>query len=463
MEATASLSSTQQAFERLQELATAFGQTYSARDQNREFPAEEINTLKASGLLALPVPQEYGGLGASAVDMARAVMLLAEGNPSVAQMFAVHCILGTVFVRDFASEAQKKQLFRAIIDDNVFLANASAERQAKHLYAFETTFTPSPNNDGVLIQGKKFFSTGSLGGDILLVIGMLDAVFTAYGSEPPMVALGQPAKATSTVARRVDGGYIINGQKYYATNAGAARYAMLAVMVEGGQDALDGMILPLVEDSTPGVSIEPSWWSQATGMRATVSHLVKFKDVFVPDQNLLGNPGDYIRYGIQAKLLPQFASNFVGCAEAAYEFALAYLKSRNKLTDPYIQHYVAEMHMTIQSMTLWLHHTAWLWQTEQTRPAQLAAHMYRVVAEEGALKVVQLAIKACGASATMSHYPLERIHRDLTFYARHENADALKATVGKAELGAEYDASLRDFLNYAVGAPKQWKYQFLSK
>ena len=96
-----------------------------------------------------------------------------------------------------------------------------------------------------------------------------------------------------------------------------------------------------------------------------------------------------------------------------------------------------------------------LFRSQQTAQAQLAAHMYRVVAEEQALKVVQLAIKACGASATMSHYPLERIHRDLTCYARHENADNLKATVGKAELGAEYDPTLRDFLSYAVGAPQR--------
>lgn len=67
------------------------------------------------------------------------------------------------------------------------------------------------------------------------------AVFTAYGSEPPMVTLGQQAATTTTVARRVSGGYVINGRKYYATNAGAARYAMLAVMAVSASD--DGSLI----------------------------------------------------------------------------------------------------------------------------------------------------------------------------------------------------------------------------
>mgnify|MGYP003394207039 CR=1 FL=1 len=164
------LTSVQDILARAQMLAAEFATTYPVRDRRNEFPAGEMATLKASGLLALPVPTEYGGLGAACPDIVRAVMTLATGNPSVVQMFAVHCILGAVFVGDFATDAQKQRLFRDIVKKNVFLGNASAERQAKHLYAFETTFIPTPANDGVRITGRKFFSTGARAGDVLLII-----------------------------------------------------------------------------------------------------------------------------------------------------------------------------------------------------------------------------------------------------------------------------------------------------
>lgn len=188
-------------------LAAAFATTYPVRDRRNEFPAEEMATLKASGLLALPVPTAYGGLGAACPDIIRAVMTLATGNPSVAQMFAVHCILGAVFVGDFASEAQKQRLFGDIVNKNVFLGNASAERQAKHLYAFETTFTPTPANDGVRINGRKFFSTGARAGEVLLIIGMLNqniaAAFVPHDAEGLIIhrdwdSMGQRGTASGT-------------------------------------------------------------------------------------------------------------------------------------------------------------------------------------------------------------------------------------------------------------------------
>lgn len=393
----------QQLVNTAEELARGFARRAARYDEELAFPTENFVELHAHGFLAQTIPEQYGGLGlgidnGDPLTQWLITKAIAKGDSSTGQCQQVHnntlslvALLGT--------EAQKRRYLTAAVTDG--------------------------------------------------------AVFTANGSEPPLVTLGQRAATTTTVARKVPGGYVINGRKYYATNAGGNRYAMLAVMVEGARDALTGLILPMIEADAPGVTIEPTWWSHATGMRATVSHLVTLQDVFVSDDALLGQPGDYLRYGVQAKLLPRFASNFVGCAEAAYEFALEYLRSRGKVGDPYIQHYVADMRMSIQTMTLWLYHTAWLWRQQQTAQAQLAAHMYRVIAEKEALKVVQLAITACRAGATMSQYPLERIHRDLTFYARHENADNLKATVGKAELGAEYDPTLRDFLNYAVGAPQK--------
>lgn len=89
------ITSVHDALARARALAAEFATTYPVRDRRNEFPAEEMATLKASGLLALPVPTEYGGLGAACPDIIRAVMTLATGNPSVAQMFAVRSSPGS--------------------------------------------------------------------------------------------------------------------------------------------------------------------------------------------------------------------------------------------------------------------------------------------------------------------------------------------------------------------------------
>lgn len=201
------VSSVADALARAHTLAAEFALTYPARDRRNEFPAEEMATLKTSGLLALPVPTEYGGLGAGCPDIVRAVMTLATGNPAIAQMFAVHCILGTVFIRDFATETQKQRLFADIVKKQAFFGNASAERNTKHLYAFETTFTPTATNDGVRVNGRKFFSTGARAGDILMIIGMLNnniaAAFVARDTEGLVIhhdwdSMGQRGTASGT-------------------------------------------------------------------------------------------------------------------------------------------------------------------------------------------------------------------------------------------------------------------------
>src|SRR5712691_858763 len=82
-----------QALNRFRELSTEFAETYPSRDEAFEFPRHEMNQLKASGLLAHAIPVEYGGMGASFYDIIESIRILAEGNPSIAQIYAVHAII----------------------------------------------------------------------------------------------------------------------------------------------------------------------------------------------------------------------------------------------------------------------------------------------------------------------------------------------------------------------------------
>lgn len=380
-------------------LVPGFAARAGRYDRENQFPAENFAELRAHNFLALAIPEEYGGLGLG-ID---------NGDPLTLWLITKNIAKGD---------------------------NATGQCLQVH-----TNFTQFISVNGTAEQKQRYL------GDVV----KNGALMGGWGSEPPMVVLGQPARRSSSFAKRVQGGYIINGEKYYCTNAGAAKYGAVGFVVEGARDAAEGMVMLMVDTTSPGVTIKPEWWSSATGMRATVSHLVKFDNVFVGEAQAIGEPGDYVRTNFQAKLLPQFASNFLGGAEAALEFALEYLKSKQRLDDPYVQHYLADMRMNVQTITLWLFHTAWLWETGQVEQGQLAGHMYRCISEDLSGKVIHAAIQACGATSTMSLYPLERIHRDLTYYLKHENYDSIKATIGKAVAGLEYNAGMKDFLNYAVG------------
>jgi alkylation response protein AidB-like acyl-CoA dehydrogenase len=125
------------ALQQVRELSNTFAQTYPELDRRNAFPHEEIRHLKESGLLGFSIPKEYGGMGASCQDITAAIVILAEGNPAIAQMFLVHCLLGASFIDDFAPESLKRYVFQEILEHHAFLGNAASEKHSKVRYAFE--------------------------------------------------------------------------------------------------------------------------------------------------------------------------------------------------------------------------------------------------------------------------------------------------------------------------------------
>jgi alkylation response protein AidB-like acyl-CoA dehydrogenase len=189
------------------ELALDFARTYPLRDQRREFPYEEMKKLKESGLLAFTIPAKYGGAGLPFASGVECLMVLAAANPSVAQMYFVHCTI-VLSLMELASADQQRWLFRQVVENQVFIGNAASEKQSKHVMVFETTFTPARSNDGVHIRGKKFFTTGSLAADYFLVFGRMGDRFAAAvvaKDAPGMTiqddwkAMGQRGTASGTI------------------------------------------------------------------------------------------------------------------------------------------------------------------------------------------------------------------------------------------------------------------------
>jgi alkylation response protein AidB-like acyl-CoA dehydrogenase len=99
------------------------------------------------------------------------------------------------------------------------------------------------------------------------------------------------------------------------------------------------------------------------------------------------------------------------------------------------------MAINVDTGHLWLQQLARLWDKGHRDQAQLAGSRARHVIEHLALQTVDHCIRACGARSLNRPSPVERIHRDLSFYVRHDNDDHILSTIGKAVLGQPFDPS----------------------
>lgn len=147
------------------ELSAAFAAESDARDAGRDLPHDQVRALKDSGLLALSVPVEHGGIGAPATVIAEVFRLLAHGDPSLAQIPHSHYTFLEA-VRLQGTEEQQAFFFEKVLDGALF-ANAQSER-GPHPIDVDTT-TLVPDGDRYVLEGRKFYSTGALFADWVIV------------------------------------------------------------------------------------------------------------------------------------------------------------------------------------------------------------------------------------------------------------------------------------------------------
>ena len=362
-------------------------------DRTATFPVDDFDDLFQEGLLSAAVPVEYGGLGLGPYkeDVFTLWMItkeLAKADLSLARCWEGH-VNSLVLIDGMGRSEQKAWWFGDVVS-----------------------------------SGEKW---------------------VAWSGEPQARAPGEVARF-GTYVKRVPHGYEVEGTKVFSTSAGAASWAILLVSTSGpggirhATGSPEEQILLACDLSEPTVAVDRSWWDPI-GMRATASHLVRFERTFIPDSQVIGYPGQYLTEGWQTCFIPHYAATFLGAAEAAYDFAIEYLTSQKKCSDPYVQHHIAEVSINVETSHLWLKHVAKLWETGRHDEARIAGSRARHVIEHLAEGAVKHCIKACGARCLNRPSALERIYRDLSFYVRHDNDDHILATVGKSILGQSNDPS----------------------
>ncbi|MGB8402749.1 MAG: SfnB family sulfur acquisition oxidoreductase [Mycobacterium sp.] len=180
----ARLTTPEQALEVAAALAEEFRAAAATRDAERILPRQQVATLKASGLLALSVPTAFGGLDAPATAVAEFFRLLADADPSLAQIPQSHfTFLEAIRLQGTAAQ---KEFFFGLVRDGALLANAQVERGPQPVNVDNTTLVPAGTD--FELTGRKFYCTGALFADWLAVRASFDPPAAPDNLTPKVIA-----------------------------------------------------------------------------------------------------------------------------------------------------------------------------------------------------------------------------------------------------------------------------------
>ena len=322
-------------------------------DREERFPYELVAEMAELGLMGIPIGEEYGGAGADTVSYAIAIEELTRIDSSVAITVAAHTSLGTMPIYLFGSEQQKREWVPRL---------ASGESLA------------------------------------------------AFGLTEPNA--GSDAGNTLTRAELRDGVWIVNGSKMFITNAGTDITACVTITARTGEDEISNIVVP---NGTPGYDISPPM--QKLGWRASDTRELSFKDVAVPEGNLLGPRGRGFHQFME--ILDggriSVAAMGVGLAQGAYDLAYAYAKEREQFGRPIakfqaVRFALADMATEIEAGRQLVYRAAWL--KDQGKDFGLAAAQAKLYTGLLSNRAANAALQIHGGYGFMEESAISRLYRD---------------------------------------------------
>jgi len=324
-------------------------------DRDQAYPYELYDAWVEAGLLRMPFPEEYGGLGGSVVDMAIIAEELARKSADFVMAYSGSVFCGLNLLRK-ASEEQKRRWLPKL-----------------------------------------------LSGEIRMSISM---------SEPDA---GSDIGAMRTTARRDGDNWVINGQKLWATGAGARNNIInLYVKTNSQASYREGMSLFLVDNDTPGVDVRKL---DMLGRRCVGTYEVFYRDVRVPADRLVGgeNKGwDCVLSGLQVERITSAAGN-CGAAQAAVDLALQFAKDRKQFGRPIgtfqaIAHMLADMQTEVEAARSLMWRAAWM--VAQGQNALREISMAKLFSSETYVKVANLGMQIFGGYGYSMEFDMQRHFRD---------------------------------------------------
>jgi isovaleryl-CoA dehydrogenase len=317
------------------------------------FPTELWPEMGAVGLHGITVSEEDGGLGLGYLEHVVAQEEVARASASVGLSYGAHSNLCVNQIRRWAS----------------------AEQKAKYL----------PK----LISGEH--------------VGSLAMSESGAGSDVVSMKLK---------AERVQGGYVLNGTKFWITNA--AHADTLVVYAKTGEGSR-GITTFLIEKDMEGFSIGQKL--DKMGMRGSPTAELVFSDCAVPDENVMGplNGGVGVLMSGLDYERTVLAGIQLGIMQACLDVVLPYVRERKQFgkaigSFQLMQAKVADMYVALNSARAYVYQVARA--CDEGRMTRFDAAGAILLASENAVKVANEAVQALGGAGYTKDWPVERYYRD---------------------------------------------------
>ncbi|MGB0838371.1 MAG: acyl-CoA dehydrogenase [Flavobacteriaceae bacterium] len=342
------------------------------RDENQQFPKEEIKKMGELGFLGMMVDPQYGGGGMDTVSYVLAMEEISKIDASASVVMSVNNSLVCWGLEKYGTQEQKEKYLTKL-------------------------------------------ATGEIIGAFCL-------------SEPEA---GSDATSQKTTAIDKGDHYLVNGTKNWITNGSTASvYLVIAQTdVEKGHRGINALIL---DKDMPGFQVGPK--ENKLGIRGSDTHSLMFTDVKVPKENRIGEDGFGFKFAMKTLAGGRIgiAAQALGIASGAYELALQYAKERKSFGKEIGKHQaiafkLAKMATEIEAARQLVLKAAW--DKDQGENYDLSGAMAKYYAAEKAMEIATEAVQIHGGYGFVKEYHVERLMRDAKITQIYEGTSEIQQIV----------------------------------
>jgi acyl-CoA dehydrogenase len=341
-------------------------------DEMDQFPVYLVKKAFEAGIINLSIPKKYGGQGLGLLEEALAVEEIASAAPD----------LGT-------------SLFGNTLGEEPVMMSKNEAAKEKYL----TDLAKNPK-------------------------------IIAFATSEPM--MGSDVAGMRCKAEKDGNDYILNGTKYWITNAGYADYISVFASADP-KSRHKGICCFLVEKDYKGMTIGEH--IPKMGQRCSNTVAVKFDHCRVPAENVLAEPGgEGFKLAMKtfARTRPIIGAFAVGAARSAMEFAIEYAKKRRafdqKLAEfQSIQFMIAEMYQKVETSRLLTWKAAW--EADSGIDPTITASLTKFYATEAAMEVANDALQIFGGYGYTKLMPIEKLLRDIRVLTLYEGTSQVQRIV----------------------------------
>lgn len=342
-------------------------------DETGEFPEDVRQLFAEHDIFGLPFEQKYGGTGTGELMLCLAIEEISKACASSGVMLAAQD-LSSLPIRLHGSDDLKDRILPELASGKILGAFALSEPEA--------------------------------------------------GSDPGSMR---------TSAAKVDGGWVLNGAKNWITNSGVADLYVTFAVTDHDVKYSEGITAFAVRGDADGFRIDSL--EKKMGMKGSPTGSPVYEDVFVPDEDVIGEPGQGFKVAMTTldRSRLGIAAQSVGIAQGATDFAANYAKERIAFGKPInrlqgIQFKLADMETQTAAARELTYRAASMVEAGDPAMGKFSA-MAKLFASDVAMQVTIEAVQVLGGFGYVKEYPVERMMRDAKLTQIYEGTNEIQRLV----------------------------------